>query len=53
MFNLLVILLGGGLGAVSRFLLSGYVYHHLGKAFPYGILACNVIGSLTIGFFAK
>ncbi|MFT6834231.1 MAG: CrcB protein [Francisellaceae bacterium] len=52
MFNLLVILLGGGLGAVSRFLLAGYVYHHLGKAFPYGILACNIIGSLVIGFSA-
>jgi CrcB protein len=50
--NLLVILIGGGLGAVSRFLFSGFVYHHLGRSFPYGIMACNVFGSLVIGFFA-
>ena len=52
LLNLLVILFGGGLGAVSRFLLSGFVYHHLGKAFPYGIMVCNVLGSFVIGFCA-
>ena len=50
--NLLVILIGGGLGACLRYLFSSTAYHLLGRAFPYGIISCNVLGSFLIGFFA-
>lgn len=37
---------GGGL---TRYYLSGWVYGHLGRAFPYGTFAVNVIGAYFIG----
>ncbi|PID49939.1 MAG: fluoride efflux transporter CrcB [Proteobacteria bacterium] len=43
------ILLGGGLGALLRFLLSNGIYQLFGKAFPYGTLFVNVLGSFLIG----
>ena len=45
--------LGGFLGSISRYLLSGYVQHLVrGTGFPYGTLAVNVIGCFFIGFLA-
>jgi fluoride exporter len=44
--------IGGALGSVSRFWLSGVVARHFGETFPWGTLAINVSGSLIIGFFA-
>jgi CrcB protein len=44
--------LGGALGSVSRFWLSGWVAHHWGETFPWGTLLANVTGSFAIGFFA-
>lgn len=41
--------LGGGLGAASRYWLSGFVYQKLGNGFPYGTLAVNALGCLLIG----
>ena len=52
MLNILLVLIGGGLGSVARFILSNTVYAYFGKAFPYGILACNVIGCFVIGLLA-
>ncbi len=49
---LLAIAIGGALGALGRFLIAEWVYHHLGRLFPYGTLAVNVIGSFLIGFLA-
>jgi CrcB protein len=43
--------MGGAVGAVLRFLASTGVYRLLGKDFPYGTLAVNVLGSLLMGFF--
>ena len=37
---------GGGL---TRYYLSGWVYGLLGRAFPWGTLAVNVIGAYAIG----
>lgn len=37
---------GGGL---ARYYLSGWVYSHLGRAFPYGTFAVNVVGAYLIG----
>jgi CrcB protein len=48
---ILVISLGGILGANTRYFVSLYVAERLGAAFPYGTLLINVTGSLIIGFF--
>ena len=47
---LLAVGTGGFLGAVSRFLLSGWVQRVAGSSFPYGTLTVNVLGSFLIGF---
>jgi len=47
--NLLVVFLGGGLGACARYVLQGTVYRWTGVGFPYGTLVVNVLGSLIIG----
>ena len=46
--------LGGFLGSIGRYLLSGYVQHLMrGTVFPYGTLAVNLIGCLGIGFLSQ
>lgn len=50
MRQVLVIAAGGAAGAVLRFWVSMAVYAWLGRGFPYGTLAVNVIGSLAMGF---
>ncbi len=47
---LLSVGVGGFFGAVSRFILSGWVQRITGSSFPYGTLAVNVLGSFLIGF---
>jgi len=47
----LIIAFGGAAGAVGRYFISNLFYDILGRGFPYGTLAVNVIGSLLIGFF--
>ncbi len=51
--TILWIFLGGGLGAVTRWLLSGAVQNAAEKTalhrFPAGILACNLLGCFLIG----
>ncbi len=51
MQQLLIIAGGGALGAVLRFEVSAYIYRLLGRDFPYGTLAVNVLGSLLMGIF--
>jgi CrcB protein len=46
----LAIAAGGAFGAVLRFWMSNGVYMLLGRGFPYGTLAVNVLGSLVMGF---
>ncbi|HEX2866737.1 MAG TPA: fluoride efflux transporter CrcB [Ignavibacteriales bacterium] len=46
----LIVFLGGGIGAVTRYWLSGYIYRLTGASFPYGTLVVNVLGCLLIGF---
>ena len=50
MSQLLAIAAGGAVGAVLRFLMSNGIYGLLGRGFPYGTLAVNVLGSLLMGF---
>ncbi|KXX64629.1 camphor resistance protein CrcB [Marichromatium gracile] len=40
---------GGALGALARFWISTGVYRVLGRDFPWGTLAVNVIGSFLMG----
>ena len=44
--------IGGALGSVSSFWLSGVVAQKFGETFPAGTLLVNISGSLVIGFFA-
>lgn len=44
--------LGGMIGSVARFWISGIVAERYGPTFPFGTLAVNVTGSLVIGAFA-
>ncbi len=48
----LLIAIGGALGSVMRFAMSGFVAQQAGEAFPWGTLLVNVLGSFIIGFFA-
>jgi len=45
----LAIAAGGALGALLRFWVSTAVYGWLGRGFPWGTLAVNLIGSLVMG----
>ncbi|MDI1248162.1 MAG: fluoride efflux transporter CrcB [Lacunisphaera sp.] len=47
----LLIALGGALGSVTRYWLSGFTADHLGATFPWGTFLVNVTGSFIIGFF--
>jgi fluoride exporter len=49
---LLYIGMGGFLGAISRFLLSGFVQKSFNTLFPIGTLSVNILGSFIIGFAA-
>ncbi|HBH36614.1 MAG TPA: fluoride efflux transporter CrcB [Gammaproteobacteria bacterium] len=52
MTQLLMVGAGGALGAIGRYLLSTWVYSLTGRAFPWGTLAVNLLGSLLIGFLS-
>ena len=41
--------LGGALGSVGRYWLSGIIASRFGESFPWGTLAVNVTGSFVIG----
>ncbi|MBD8890219.1 fluoride efflux transporter CrcB [Roseibium litorale] len=51
MKHLLLVMLGGGLGAGGRHLVGLLALRHLGSGFPYGTLTVNVVGSLIMGLF--
>jgi len=41
---------GGALGALARYFLSRNIDSLSGSNFPYGILICNILGSMILGF---
>jgi CrcB protein len=41
---------GGALGAIGRFVLSGWLTRSIGTTFPWGTLGANLLGSLLAGF---
>jgi len=51
MLNWLWVFLGGGLGSLARYGLSGLVDRRF-ETFPWGTLLVNLTGSFAIGLFA-
>jgi fluoride exporter len=49
---LILAFVGGAVGSMCRFWLSGVVAQQFGETFPYGTLGVNVLGSWVIGFAA-
>jgi fluoride exporter len=51
--SILLVALGGAIGSVARFTLSGWVLHHASNwRFPVGTFAVNVIGCFIAGLLA-
>lgn len=50
MLKLLLIAIGGGIGTLLRYFLSGYVHDHWNGVFPSGTLAVNMAGCFAVGF---
>ncbi|MFH1217153.1 MAG: fluoride efflux transporter CrcB [Pseudomonadota bacterium] len=50
MTKILAIMTGGGIGAVSRYLLFILVQRFTSPAFPYGTMVVNLLGCLLIGY---
>ena len=50
--SLIYIALGGGLGAVSRFLLTEHI-NNISDVFPFGTLSVNTLGCFVIGFLGS
>lgn len=48
----LYVALGGALGTIARFVVSGLVAASFGETFPWGTLTVNMAGSFLIGFVA-
>lgn len=52
MWVILVIAIGGALGATCRYGVAHFVHERLGTGFPYGILTVNILGSFLMGLLA-
>jgi fluoride exporter len=52
MENYIWVAVGGAIGTVGRYWLSGVVARMLGETFPWGTILINVSGSFVIGVFA-
>ena len=51
LLKLLAVAVGGGIGAVTRYLVSVWAAGRFGANFPYGTLIVNVAGCFMIGLF--
>ncbi|MGI2169248.1 fluoride efflux transporter CrcB [Shewanella sp. MF05960] len=49
MTNVLLVALGGSIGAVLRYLLSIFMIQLFGSSFPFGTLMVNILGSFLMG----
>jgi fluoride exporter len=47
--KILVVLAGGAVGTLARYLLSGFAQQYSSHGFPVGTLTVNLIGSFIIG----
>ena len=50
--QLVLVMLGGALGAAGRFWLGGAMLRQFGSGMPWGTLAANLIGSIAVGYIA-
>lgn len=48
--TVLFVALVGGLGAVARFVIDGFIKNRVRDGFPWGTLTINLTGSLLLGF---
>lgn len=53
MTKLLLVALGGGIGATTRYLVSDWAAQRFGSDFPYGTLIVNIVGCFIIGMFMQ
>lgn len=51
--QLIAIGIGGAIGAVLRFIISGIAYNIFGQNFPWGTLVVNMIGCFLIGLLSR
>ena len=51
--TLAYVALGGALGALARYGISGWVYDRMGENFPWGTLAVNLVGCLALGLVIR
>ena len=49
MINIISIAIGGAFGSLCRYGMSNGINILLGKGFPYGTLAVNILGSIIMG----
>ena len=52
MIELLVVTVGGGVGAAARFMVDGEIRTRHSGGFPWGTFVVNVVGSFLIGVFS-
>jgi CrcB protein len=50
--NYLLVALGGGAGALARYLVGQQTFRAFGPGWPYGTLTVNVVGGLLMGLLA-
>src|SRR3546814_15057713 len=53
MFALLLVMIGGALGAGARHLVGKWTLHALGPGYPWGILTVNLVGRFIMGLLAR
>ena len=53
MFNLVLVAIGGAIGASLRHLVNLAALRVVGAGFPWGTLAVNVVGSFAMGVFIE
>ena len=53
MFRILIVGIGGFVGASLRYIISGLSIRVFGDSFPYGTLFVNILGGLLIGFIME
>jgi CrcB protein len=49
MYKIILLLAGGGIGTVARYIVSDYTHKYYLGNFPLGTLAVNMLGSFIIG----
>ena len=50
--NLLIVMLGGAIGAGARHLVGSFALARYGPGFPWGTLSVNLVGGLLMGLLA-